>query len=806
VRCRRVRVQCGTDCGVRRRLLGFFISTIVLGLLTKGFKISVQKVAFMTVQGIKVEVPEWGMLLQVEEISLVTNLHGAKWFTLQVHRPRVEVDLSLCMDRVQQGRQQARVAVSQAFASVGVSQAARLGVSEAARRNVSSAPAPSPRPEEPPWAAAAATGARAAPGWVNGVMQVVVPPLADMLLRAVAACFELVVIQSAARITVPMVGPVCLALEQLAVSLNTTSVTASASAGSKEAGLRGSKSKPALALSVSTQRLLISQDPQILTAWAQAAAAGASRAGGGAGAWQRGASLQASMHASTRGSNSRPGTLAPLGGDGREQRREQSREQRREESWQPDALGPAKSPGCPGLGTGADKLHDGVRLAVEPSLLACVFAVRVRLHSAAAVDGKIYRVVLDVGYAETEMQESFLFKALEAQALIASALGPVPDAGGKRAQAGDARFGAGVQGAPPASSAPRTLHASGQVQKAFAMVPTECVFALGGVAAVLHMVKESESVPAYVNPMLDPRHSAGMEFKLTPMRIKMHKAVRQVEAAQDHASHRASDRASSTLPHSLLSHSNPQNTDSGTEAGRRGEQAGDGEAGDGEPGDARHVHGLQGHGHVVDNADSLTLSCGGYNPDGASQPPPSRPQGFGLSVAETQEGQMVHLGGMEGLCINLTLLLPVSLLALSPESQDSNHRANTEHAASISLACTLAAVHCEVEPLGKFRVLHLLDNLKDKQEQLLPDTPDMSVPSAAHRRFQMDGRLAREEPPPHHAWQGGSGGWLPQSSLASAYAGVGGYGSGAGAMPAGAYAAGRPGMGGTVFCIVDLRS
>ena len=154
----------------------------------------------------------------------------------------------------------------------------------------------------------------------------------------------------------------------------------------------------------------------------------------------------------------------------------------------------------------------------------------------------------------------------------------------------------------------------------------------------------------------------------------------------------------------------------------------------------------------------------------------------------------------------MTLLLPVSLLALSAESQDSNHRANTEHAASISLACTLAAVHCEVEPLGKFRVLHLLDNLKDKQEQLLPDTPDMSVPSAAHRRFQMDGRLAREEPPPHHAWQGGSGGWLPQSSLASAYAGVGGYGSGAGAMPAGAYAAGRPGMVGTVFCIVDLRS
>lgn len=44
------------------RLLGFIISTIVLGLLTKGYKISVQKIAFMTLKGIKVEVPERGVL------------------------------------------------------------------------------------------------------------------------------------------------------------------------------------------------------------------------------------------------------------------------------------------------------------------------------------------------------------------------------------------------------------------------------------------------------------------------------------------------------------------------------------------------------------------------------------------------------------------------------------------------------------------------------------------------------------------------------------------------------------------------
>jgi hypothetical protein len=51
------------------RLLGFIISTIVLGLLTKGYKISVQKIAFMTLKGIKVEVPERGVFVQVEEIS-----------------------------------------------------------------------------------------------------------------------------------------------------------------------------------------------------------------------------------------------------------------------------------------------------------------------------------------------------------------------------------------------------------------------------------------------------------------------------------------------------------------------------------------------------------------------------------------------------------------------------------------------------------------------------------------------------------------------------------------------------------------
>ena len=643
-------MQCGNDCGPRRRLLGFFISTIVLGLLTKGFKISVRKVAFLTLQGIKVEVPERGVMLEVEEISVVTNLQGAKWFTLQVHRPRVELDLQLAIDRVQQARLQALVSVS-----------------EAARRNVSNTPAPSARSAEAPGASAAASGARAAPGWVKGVMKVVVPPLADMLLRAAAASLELVVTQSGARITVPMMGHVCLALQQLAVSFNTTSVTTSApstpSTRSKEAGQAANKSKPALVLSVSSHRLLISQNPKILTTSAAAAVAGARRAGGGgsgggACGWQRAASVHASM---------------------------------REQSGQLDSLAAAKSPGDEGVGMGADNLHGGVLLAVDASLFSCVLGVRVGLDSGGGVDAKIYRVLFDVGYVETDIQESLLCKALEAQALIASALRLPQDASVRRAQAPDAGPGpVPAEDAWPARGPPPKLLPSGQVQRAFGMVPTECVFALRGAAGVLHMGKESESAPAYVNPILDPRDSAALEFKLTPVRLKMHKAVRQAET---------------------------------TEAGRRGEETGGVEAG--------RVPGFEGQVFVDKaDADSLTLSCASWSPEADSDDAGcddadslKRPMahGFSLRVAETREAQIVHSFAMEGLCCNATLLLPASLLA---PSQARNDRTNTDEAASISLASSLAAMHCKVEPLGKSGILDLLDNLMHKQAQLLPDSPD----------------------------------------------------------------------------------
>ncbi len=74
----------------------------------------------------------------------------------------------------------------------------------------------------------------------------VLPPLADMLLRGVADCLELVVVESADRVTV------CVSLQRLAVIFNTTSMTSSRG---KEGGAQGSKSKAALALTVSTNRV-----------------------------------------------------------------------------------------------------------------------------------------------------------------------------------------------------------------------------------------------------------------------------------------------------------------------------------------------------------------------------------------------------------------------------------------------------------------------------------------------------------------------------------------------------------------------
>jgi hypothetical protein len=593
------------------RLLGFIISTIVLGLLTKGYKISVQKIAFMTLKGIKVEVPERGVLVQVEEVSL-TILQGAKWFSVLVRRPRAELDLPIAIDRLQQVRVQARG-----------------GASDAPRRT----PAPGAGPVEAP--GAAASSGRAAPGWVNGVMKLVLPPLADMLLRGVAACLELVVVESAARVTVPMVGHVCVSLQRLAVAFNTTSITTSSRG--KEGGARGSKSKAALALTVSTNRLLISQNPEILSAATEEIGGGGGLGGGG---WEDGRAARnwrvlqfvvglmrlrkrEGKHTAAAGARVLPraGSLSMVDGKRVVHPGELSGLLHRHFS--------SKAADNDGMTTGSDKLLDGVLVLVEPSLFSCVFTIKVA--APAAVDAKIYRVLVDVGQVETEIQESFFIKGLEAHALIMSALGPPSDAGASSAQTRAMVQAVLDEGVAQAMSDAPSSHPSGQVQKAFATVPTQCFIVLRGVSGLLHMIKEAESVPAYVNPMLDPRHCAGLEFKLTPVQIKMQKAAR---------------------------------ADSGTDEGRRGEQAED-------------VYGVESQVYEADNADSLTISCGGLSPDGQGDVDESGRRashhGLSLCVAETQEvQQVVHSAGVEGFWLQITLVLPASLLG---KTQGPNDRA-----------------------------------------------------------------------------------------------------------------------------------
>lgn len=67
-----------------RRLLGLFISKIVLRLITKGFQISVQKIAFLNVQGIRVLVPGSGLCLEVDEVTLTTNFMLRRRFVKSV--------------------------------------------------------------------------------------------------------------------------------------------------------------------------------------------------------------------------------------------------------------------------------------------------------------------------------------------------------------------------------------------------------------------------------------------------------------------------------------------------------------------------------------------------------------------------------------------------------------------------------------------------------------------------------------------------------------------------------------------------
>ena len=82
------------------RLLGLFISKIVLRLITRGFKISVRQVSFLHLQGLQVLVPAAGLCVWIDEIRLATRVRSVackvrrrKFFMLVIRNDRLVVRL-----------------------------------------------------------------------------------------------------------------------------------------------------------------------------------------------------------------------------------------------------------------------------------------------------------------------------------------------------------------------------------------------------------------------------------------------------------------------------------------------------------------------------------------------------------------------------------------------------------------------------------------------------------------------------------------------------------------------------------------
>ena len=218
------------------RLLGLFISKIVLRLITNGFQISVNKIAFLQLIGIRVFIPESGICIRVEEISLATKFHNvtciakrSKFFVLLVRRPRLEVDLAN--------------AIKASNASNAQGQDSRVGSKSATTPGAHAAVLQTAVPPS-----------TTPPGWLDRLKKraqdSVLPPILDLILRSASASIEMMVMDSTAEVAVPMMGQLCLSLLELALTLERTTAAATTA---------GAKKKPAMAISVATHRACLWQ-------------------------------------------------------------------------------------------------------------------------------------------------------------------------------------------------------------------------------------------------------------------------------------------------------------------------------------------------------------------------------------------------------------------------------------------------------------------------------------------------------------------------------------------------------------------
>ena len=351
------------------RLLGLFISKIVLRLITRGFKISVRQVSFLHLQGLQVLVPAAGLCVWIDEIRLATRVQSVackvrrrKFFMLVIHRPHVEIDLHKlpgCGKSYPNG--------------------ADIANRPSSERMATGRETP-PAPQE----------TSALPRWLEALVQSMqgslLPPLFQMSLRAVAAMIELIVVDSTVDISMPIMGRLRATLQEVAVCMQRTSICVLHHDQTNRQAAHAKQKRVAFALRVSTQPLHVSHwyalpETTPVTAAAQSSPAAKPRR----------------VVVARTGS----GGLTDAGGIG--------------SGGSPSGTQPMpKTLGAEEITEG----QNGLILTVKP----CVFSgvVALRLSTGVAVQAQVHSVFIDIGHVSVDMQELLLLRMLESQALLSS--------------------------------------------------------------------------------------------------------------------------------------------------------------------------------------------------------------------------------------------------------------------------------------------------------------------------------------------------------------------------------------------------
>jgi hypothetical protein len=162
----------------------------------------------------------------------------------------------------------------------------------------------------------------------------------------------------------------------------------------------------------------------------------------------------------------------------------------------------------------SDLEENGLDVSVGPCVFTCVLGLKVGL----AVGVEIIRVFLDVGRVGVELEDAFLYKALEVHALVAASqhLKQAPHAEMSAAPPADRRLYAGGDLNDRHDS--KEIGNARPVRVAFAALPSQCVVATRGLSMLLYFVSDPDATVAH-------EARSKMRFQCTPMLMKFAKTL-----------------------------------------------------------------------------------------------------------------------------------------------------------------------------------------------------------------------------------------------------------------------------------------